>query len=367
MPLKKLGVLMLKICSVVGARPQLIKEAVVQNELLNHQNIHHILVHTGQHYDFNMSGIFFQQLTMKMPDYHLGVSGQNGVKAITSMMLELEKVFLKEEPELCIVYGDTNSTLAASLVASKLNIRLAHIESGLRQHPKSAPEESNRVITDHLSDFLFAPTLISYENLLTENVKGNVYHVGDVMYDIFLKSEPNIDKINTELISKLGDFVLLTLHRNFNVDDERVLSTISIEVQKLSKDIKVVFPVHPRTLEKIKKFGLSDYFNEVEVIEPLDYYSLMALIKKCRFVITDSGGLQKEAYFCRKPALVIMQDTSWRELTNHGFNILVEPYEIYSQSKEIVYLVYPNKLDEFYGNGNAAVKIIDILLEKLAK
>lgn len=352
---------MIKICSVVGARPQLIKEAVIQREISKHNEIVHVLIHTGQHYDFNMSGVFFEQLNMKKPDYFLGVSGINGVKAIATMMLELEKVFLLENPDVCIVYGDTNSTVASAIVANKLGIKLAHIEAGLRQEPKVAPEESNRVITDHLSDYLFAPTKISAQSLVDEKVKGIIHYVGDVMYDLFLQSKNVIANFTSKDFNGLENFVLLSLHRDFNVDKQDVLTKISMQIKKIAESHVVIFPIHPRTKSRINEFGLLHLFSDVIMIEPVDYYQLLLLLKKCKFVITDSGGVQKEAYFSGKSALVIMPDTSWRELTDNGYNILVSPDNLSDKIKELKFDI---TLHGFYGEGNAARRIIEFLLEE---
>lgn len=346
---------MIKICSVVGTRPQLIKEVVIQKELKKHSEISHVLVHTGQHYDFNMSGVFFETMKIKEPDYFLGISGVDAVEAIALMMIELEKVFKKVKPDICIVYGDTNSTLAAAIVANKMSIKLAHIEAGLRQEPKSMPEESNRVITDHLSDYLFTPTKVAFDNLTKEHPKGQIIESGDVMYDLFLANYQLIKSTSTVNITSDKDFIMMTLHRDFNVDNKSILENISKEISKIAVNHKVIFPVHPRTKKMLHQFELLRYFQDVQVIEPLNYFELMSLVIKSKLVITDSGGLQKEAYFCGKPALVLMPDTSWRELVDNKYHRLVEADDLSSAINTMSLL---NDIPSYYGNGNAAQKII---------
>lgn len=352
---------MIKICSVVGARPQLVKEAVIQKELRKYSEISHVLIHTGQHYDFNMSGVFFETMKMKQPDYFLGVSGVNALEAIALMIIKLEKVFTKEKPDVCIVYGDTNSTLAAAIVANKMSIKLAHIEAGLRQEPKSMPEESNRVITDHLSDYLFTPTKVAFDNLINERPKGKILDYGDVMFDLFLDNYEQIKLTDTSSITNSKDYILMTLHRDFNVDNKSVLETISKEVRKITIKEKVIFPIHPRTKKMLNQFGLLHYYDSVQMIEPINYFELMKLVMDSKLIITDSGGLQKEAYFCGKTALVLMPDSSWRELIDDNHHRLVKADNLLSAVEQITPL--DNK-PYYYGEGNAAKKIISFICEE---
>lgn len=349
------------ILSIVGARPQFIKEAVIQREISKRLDVKEIVVHTGQHYDENMSGAFFEVLKMKEPDYNLGIQSCSHSEMTGQMMIELEKVIAKEEPEAVLLYGDTNSTLAGALVCAKMKIKTAHIEAGLRQLPRDMPEEINRVIIDRISDFLFVPSDLSAKNLKAEGIENNVFIVGDVMYDLY---SIMCSKFDYSLIRKLGleknNYIIMTLHRDFNVDNKKVLANILNEVNRISKECKVVFPVHPRTKARIEKFGLNNIIKDVFVIEPLDYLKLMGLTQNAYKIITDSGGYQKEAYFASKSACVIMPDTGWRELIEIGVNKLVQPSNLY---KEVFSNERHQMPEEIYGDGNAAKKIIDILFE----
>jgi UDP-GlcNAc3NAcA epimerase len=349
----------MKIVTIIGARPQIIKEASLQNAIRLHKDIEHTLIHTGQHYDFNMSGVFFESLEIKNPDFFLGVSGGTGIESIAKMMLELEKVLLGVKPDYVIVYGDTNSTLAVAIGANKLGIKLAHIEAGLRQAPKSMPEESNRVIVDHLSDFLFTPTKVAYDNLLKEQPKGHIIQSGDIMYDLFQDLNKTITEKDLPLTELLIDeYVLVTLHRDFNVDDSIILESILDQISQLALSHQMVFPLHPRTKKNIERFNLNHCLENVVVIDPVEYKSMLALLKYSKSVITDSGGLQKEAYFFGKPAFVIMPDTSWRELIDHKIHCLVDSGKLVAMFDRFV----PSRQQfKFYGNGMASSKIMDTL------
>lgn len=349
----------MKILSIIGARPQFIKEAVIQNEINKQEDIQEIVVHTGQHYDSNMSGIFFEVLNMRKPEYNLGIKASRHGEMTGKMLIELEDIMLQEKPDIVLLYGDTNSTLAGAIAASKLKIKIAHVEAGLRQEPKDMPEEINRVLTDRISSYLFAPSNLGVENLKKEGIINNVYFTGDVMYDIFLKMKPKFDySIIDELGLEKENYIVMTMHRDFNVDIPEKLEKILRDVNRISKEKKVVFPIHPRTKKRIQEFGLENLTKDIMIIEPLDYLKLMALTENCFKVITDSGGYQKEAYFAEKQAVIIMSDTSWRELTDAGLNILTEEDEIYDNiinAKEV------NYIKDIYGSGKASEQIISIL------
>ncbi len=350
----------MRLLSLVGARPQFIKEAAIYREIKNHPEIEEILVHSGQHYDFNMSDVFFQVLDIRIPDYNLGVGSASHSVMTAKIMIEFEKVVLKEKPDLIIVYGDTNTTMAGALVGAKLKIPVAHVEAGIRQKPKDMPEEINRVVTDHVSKLLFAPSKLAVENLKKEGIENGVYFAGDVMYDLFLmmKERFNYD-ILKELDLKEGEYIVTTIHRDFNTDDPEVLRSIINQLEKIAKDIRVIFPIHPRTKNRIKEYGFENLISSIEVIEPVDYLSMIGLVCRSKFVITDSGGLQKEAYFCKKRAIVVMPDTGWRELIEAGWNILSKPNEILQNALKIGSdVIYPESL---YGNGDASRKIVHIL------
>ncbi|BBE30171.1 UDP-N-acetyl glucosamine 2-epimerase [Tepiditoga spiralis] len=349
----------MKIISLIGARPQFIKEAIINKEIKK-TNIQEIIVHSGQHYDKNMSDIFFQTLGITQPDYNMNIgSGKHG-EMTGKIMIEFEKIVEKEKPDMILVYGDTNTTLAGAIVASKMKIPVVHVEAGIRQEPKDMPEEINRVLTDRISNMLFCASKQSVENLKKENIKNGVHFVGDVMYDLYKMMEKDFkyDKFN-ELNLKKDEYILMTMHRDFNVDKKEKLEKILKQVEKISEEKKIVFTIHPRTKARIKEFKLKKYLKEVVVIEPIDYLNLMGLVKNSWKVITDSGGLQKEAYFAKKRAIVVMPDTGWRELIEVKWNVLANENNLYEKTFLNFKEVYPKNV---YGNADAGKKIVDLLL-----
>ncbi|MDO5755438.1 MAG: UDP-N-acetylglucosamine 2-epimerase (non-hydrolyzing) [Tissierellia bacterium] len=353
----------MKVLSIIGARPQFVKEAIVQQELKK-ANIEEVLVHTGQHYDENMSGIFFEVLEMSEPNINLGIHGKTHGAMTGAMLMELEKIMIQEKPDGVILYGDTDSTLAGALAAVKLKLPVAHIEAGLRQEPKDMPEEINRVLTDRISTWLFAPSKRGMENLEFEHLSENAVFTGDVMYDIFLQMEPSFnDRYIKELNLTPEEYIVMTLHRDFNVDHREVLEEILNNVQKISKDYPVVLPLHPRTKKRIEEFDLHSYLDGLHLLEPIDYLELMGLTKECKYVITDSGGFQKESYFSGKRAIVLMPDTSWKELVEERINLLSSPEKLLDRSMEILEPI--NFRQDIYGNGDAAKKIVDYLKKHL--
>ena len=358
------GVNEVKLISLIGARPQIIKEAILNQEL-EKEGIEEILVHSGQHYDFNMSDVFFKVLNIKKVSYNLGIGSGTHAEMTGKTMIEFEKVVLKERPDIILVYGDTNTTLAGALVGSKLKIPVAHVEAGIRQEPKDMPEEINRVLTDHISKYLFCPSKLAMNNLKKENIKEGVYFTGDIMYDLFLKMKPYFDEsIINKFSLEENKYVVTTIHRDFNTDNKSNLEAILKELDKISKEIKVVFPIHPRTKKRIEEFDLEQNTKNILMIEPLDYLSMMGLIQKNLFVITDSGGLQKEAYFAGKRAIVVMPDTGWRELTDAGWNILSRPGEIKDKMNCIINNTIDSKAENIYGDGNAGKKIAELIKNK---
>ena len=355
------GVNEVKLISLIGARPQIIKEAILNQEL-EKEGIEEILVHSGQHYDFNMSDVFFKVLNIKKASYNLGIGSGTHAEMTGKTMIEFEKVVLKERPDIILVYGDTNTTLAGALVGSKLKIPVAHVEAGIRQEPKDMPEEINRVLTDHVSKYLFCPSKLAMNNLKKENIKEGVYFTGDIMYDLFLKMKPYFDEtIINKFSLEENKYVVTTIHRDFNTDNKSNLKAILKELDEISKEIKVVFPIHPRTKKRIEEFDLKQYTKNILMIEPLDYLSMMGLVQKSLFVITDSGGLQKEAYFARKRAIVVMPDTGWRELTDAGWNILSKADEIKDKMECIINNEIDSKTENIYGDGNAGEKIAGLI------
>lgn len=301
----------MKIASIVGARPQFIKAAPVSAVLSQDHN--EVIIHTGQHYDHGMSSIFFDELGIREPDFNLGIgSGPHGLQT-GAMLAAVEKVLLNEHPDWVLVYGDTNSTLAGALAATKLHFPVAHIEAGLRSFNRRMPEEINRVLTDHVSDFLFCPTTTSVENLSNEGIHQGVHLVGDVMYDVLLHFLPLAIKRSKVLDTLLVDpktYCLATIHRAENTDSSNRLRSLLTCLELTG--LPVVFPLHPRTALAIKEFNL-ELPNNVKGIEPVGYLDMIALLKSAQTVLTDSGGLQKEAFLLGVPCITLREETEWVE------------------------------------------------------
>jgi UDP-N-acetylglucosamine 2-epimerase len=327
-----------------------------------------VLVNTGQHYDANMSDVFIEGLSIKTPDYNLGVGSGSHAYQTATTMLRLEKVVLKERPDMIMVYGDTNATVAGALVASKLKIPFAHVEAGLRQHPKDMPEEINRVVTDHISSLLFCPTEKAIDNLEKEGITKGVHFVGDVMYDLFVKMRESLDistiLANYSLVRK--KYILATLHRDFNTDDRSRLKNILEAMNEVSKKIKVVLPIHPRTRKAISVNGFEDLIKDIMILDPLSYSDMISLLIGSKRVITDSGGLQKEAYFAGVPALVMMPDTGWIELVEAGWNVLVDADKDLIIDKAFSHEPPVNAPENLYGDGRAGEKIANTVSSEVA-
>jgi len=350
----------MKVVSLVGARPQYIKEAVMYQSMKKY-GIDEVVVNSGQHYDYNMSDIFFQTLGIGKPDYNLKVgSGKHG-EMTAKVIIEFEKVLEKESPDLVLLYGDTNTTLAGAVVSSKMKIPIGHVEAGLRMKPKDMPEEINRVMTDRVSKYLFCPSPLTIENLKKEGIVDGVYFTGDVLFDLFLKLRKNF---KTNYISRYNlvknEFFLVTIHRDYNTDSKERLTEILTQLKKLSKEVKVLFAMHPRTKSRCEEFGLNSLLKGITVVDPIEYLELMGLVENCRGVITDSGGLQKESYFARKSSIVVMTDPAWHELVEIGANIVSDPENIYKNALEIG---SSNKYPLIFGEGDAGDKIVKLLLE----
>ncbi len=349
----------MRVMSIVGARPQFIKETIV-HRAFGECGIDEIIVNTGQHYDYNMSEVFFGTLQIRMPDYDLNVGSGSHGEMTGRIMIECEKVVAQAKPDLVMVYGDTNTTLGGALVAAKMKIPVAHVEAGIRMLPKTMPEEINRVVVDSVSDHLFCASAHSVKNLARENVRGKVYFTGDVMYDLFLKME---GLFRYELFDAMkleeGAYVVVTLHRDYNVDDRVKLSGILNALNRLSRETSVVFPVHPRTRKRIAEFGLGDAVTGLRMIDPLDYLNIMGLVRRCRMVITDSGGLQKEAYFAGKYVAIMMPDTGWVELIENGCADLYDEEDIDRCLERATRR--PASVAGLYGGGDAGEKIARII------
>lgn len=343
---------MMKILTVVGARPQFVKASAVSRAFRNFGQATEVLVHTGQHHDAEMSEVFFRDLELPNPNYNLGIHGGSHGLMTGRMLTELDPIIAREKPDWVLVYGDTNSTLAGALAAAKLNVPVAHIEAGLRSFNRRMPEEINRVITDHLSTLLFCPTSASIDNLRNEGVAKGVYKVGDVMLDVAQWAKTRL--CNHTLFSQLGippdHFVLLTIHRAENVDIPEKASRLRQIIQSLAKEHEVVWPVHPRT--RIMADQIQRDVNNLYVIEPLGFLEMCTLLDACAEVYTDSGGLQKEAYFFGKRCTTLRDETEWVETIASGWNRLW-PSSSYLPRREI-----PD-----YGTGNVAELIVKVLLD----
>ena len=360
----------MKILTILGARPQFIKAGSVSREIAKHKEIKEVIVHTGQHYDANMSDIFFDEMQIPKPDYFLGIGGKNH-GAMTGQMIEkIEEVALKEKPDWIVVYGDTNSTLAGALVASKLHIKLAHIEAGLRSFNMKMPEEVNRILTDRVSTILFCPTDTAVQNLKNEgyeNFDCKIVKSGDVMQDgaLFYKGlavKPNIDIKD--------NFILCTIHRAENTDDETRLRSIFEALNEIAEEKQMILPLHPRTkkiLENLKLTEGNPFRENIEnltIIDPVGYLEMVWLIDNCSLVMTDSGGLQKEACFFEKPCITLRDETEWVELVECGANTLVgsNKEKIVQAYKNHQPLATNNHALNLYGHGKASQKIIKELL-----
>lgn len=355
----------MKILTVVGARPQFIKAAAVSRVLRRTRGLREILVHTGQHYDRNMSDVFFDELGIPRPDFHLGIgSGPHGVQ--TGRMLEaIERAVEKHRPDWVLVYGDTNSTLAGALAATKLKVRVAHVEAGLRSFNRAMPEEINRVLTDHVSDLLFAPTATAVENLRHEGIdRRQIARVGDVMYDaaLFYGGKAARESAILDRFALVpGAYVLATIHRAENTDNARRLDAIFGALKKLSRGAAVVVPIHPRTRKALKRLGWHGRAG-VQLIEPVGYLDMVMLEKHARMIATDSGGVQKEAFFYRVPCATLRTETEWVELVTAGWNTLISPTSserMYRQLRKILENFRPPRgTRRLYGDGHAAEAII---------
>ncbi|WP_040330208.1 non-hydrolyzing UDP-N-acetylglucosamine 2-epimerase [Clostridium ihumii] len=352
----------MKIITVIGARPQFIKAAAVSNIIRKEHE--EILIHTGQHYDENMSKIFFEELNIPKPEYNLSVGSGGHGKQTGEMMGKLEAIYEREKPDLVLVYGDTNSTLAGALVASKMLIPVAHIEAGLRSFNKNMPEEQNRILTDHISKILFTPTETANKNLKNEGINNNVYNVGDVMFDAVLHFK-KLAKQKSSIVSELNltknNYILTTIHRAENTNDINRLKNI-IEALNESNET-VVLPLHPRTKKYIESYGLN-FNNNIKVIEPIGYLDMLSLEEDSKKIVTDSGGVQKEAFFMNKPCITMRDETEWVETVENGWNVIVGT----DKEKILNNIVNFNPTTEqkqLFGDGNAAEKILKIINQNL--
>ena len=360
----------MQIVTIVGARPQFIKAAVVSEALAQTGACEETLIHTGQHYDTNMSGVFFRELGMKPATVNLGIgSGSHGQQ--TGQMLAAIEQFLRQSPpSMVLVYGDTNSTLAGALAAAKLKVPVAHVEAGLRSFNRKMPEEINRVLTDHASDLLFAPTETAVGNLRREGIDGGAVHqVGDVMYDVALRYG-RVAEQRSGILGSLGlaskSYVLVTIHRAENTDDRARLTAIVGGICQIASEIPVVLPVHPRTRKAMSQAVLLGNLEEcAQVIPPVGYLDMIMLEKHARLIATDSGGVQKEGYFHQVPVVTVRDETEWTELVEVGWNRLVTPTNgdaVYAAVQDALKAGSPTDHGaQLYGDGHAAERIAEVL------
>lgn len=365
----------MKLLTVIGARPQFIKASVLSSKIIDFNNYHNdkiteIIVHTGQHYDKNMSDIFFNELKLPKPKYNLNINNNSHAEMTGKMSFMLEKILIKENPDWVVLYGDTNSTLAGAISASKLKMNIAHIEAGLRSNNLFMPEEINRALTDRVSTLLFCPTKSALKNLkdegyplkFTNSITQKIFNVGDVMYDVALKFKnyiySNFHLSRWDLEKK--KYVLCTIHRSENTDNIKKLKSILSAINKINKKIKVVFPLHPRTLNIIISNKMDHLLIDLKILEPLSYFEMQRLALDAYKIFTDSGGLQKEAYFYDIPCITLRDETEWVETLIGNYNVLSGANE----KKILDSFLNQNpsgKKINHYGDGDAAKKILDIL------
>lgn len=351
---------MTKLLTVIGARPQFVKAAVLSRLIRDRfsSSFEEVLVHTGQHYDQNMSEVFFQEMDIPKPRVNLEIGGGSHGQ-MTGRMLELiEKQLLEHNPDYCLVYGDTNSTLAGALAAAKLHIPVVHVEAGLRSFNKAMPEEINRIMTDHISEYLMCPTETAVNNLRNEGIVKGVYNIGDIMLDASLYYRSRSHKLRVKVPE---DFYLITLHRAENTDDPRRLEAI-VKALNEHKDLQGILPLHPRTRQALERNGFS-FESNIQVIDPIGYLDMVALEDRCQFIVTDSGGVQKEAWFFQKPCITLRDQTEWVETVEAGGNVLVG-----ADKEKISYMIKnpprPAEWMELYGDGNTGVSILDAIEKK---
>lgn len=358
----------MKIASLVGARPQFIKEAILNARIAETGAWNHVLINSGQHYDAGMASIFFDELHLPKPDFSLGVGSGSHAETTAQVMLGMEKILLAEKPDALLVYGDTNTTLGGALAAAKIHVPIIHVEAGIRMLPETMPEEINRRLTDRLSSLLFCCSDLGRQNLAAEGIRRGVETSGDIMLDLYRKMTPHFDEAGQLRKYSLTEnsYIVATLHRDYNVDDPQKLSAILQGLEQIRRKLgkRILLPLHPRTRKRIADAGLEKALANFDITEPLGYMELQALTRKADFVITDSGGLQKEAYYSGKRSVVVMPDTGWRELTDSGWNLLAapEPESLLAASEAIS---TPCEMPHnCYGDGRAADVIIEAIRQK---
>jgi UDP-GlcNAc3NAcA epimerase len=352
-----------RIATIVGARPQFIKAAVVSRAMEERGGIEEIMIHTGQHYNADMSDIFFKELDIRQPDHHLGIGGGTHGQNTGRMVEAAEAVLAQTRPDWVLVYGDTDSTLAGALAAVKLHIPVAHVESGLRSFNRRMPEEINRVLTDHIAELLLVPTQTAVRNLAAEGIGGNqVCMVGDVMYDASLYYRKRMKQPAIDGCPDSG-FVLCTIHRAENTDDAERMNEIIRALNEIAHDGPIILPIHPRTVKAIGTDSCGKLHSNIFVVDPVGFLEMNWLLDHCSLVMTDSGGLQKEAYFHGKPCVTLRDETEWVELVESGCNKLAPPGEgdivgTCNEMRNVSMSVLP-----LFGNGDAATLIVDSFIQ----
>ena len=350
----------MKIVSVVGARPQFIKLFPISRAIPN--DIEHEIVHTGQHYDESMSQVFFDELEIPRPIINLEVGSGSHAQQTASMMVGLENAFLERKPDVVLVYGDTNSTIAAALVASKMHIPLAHLEAGLRSFNRNMPEELNRIATDHLSDLLLAPTKSALDQLISEGLRKNSHFVGDVMVDALYLGKKMISGLEHGEELVFPPFVFCTIHRAENVDDELRIRFI---LERLAEsELQVVLAGHPRLVSRLAELQIDPAHFGVKLIGSLSYLKTVEMLTKCTGVVTDSGGLQKESYLLGKPTLIVRSETEWPEILRKHASIL--DFELFMINKFYKDSNNEGDYNQSFGEGNSSKKAIDLILSEIA-
>ena len=351
----------MKIATIIGARPQFIKAALLSEKINAISSLSEIIIHTGQHFDRKMSDIFFEEMNIPNPDYNLDINQLHYDKMIEIMVKTISPILKGENVDGILVYGDTNSTLAGSLSAKKLNLPIFHVEAGLRSFNRLMLEENNRLITDHLSSLLFCPSKSAVDNLKRENLTDGVILSGDIMYDVFKKF--SLNSTSLKKVSKKSGYILSTIHRRENINSSEKLSDIFKNLNKINNKHKVIMPLHPHTKQKIEEHGIQ---SNVTFTEPLGYISMLSLLNQCEMVITDSGGLQKESYFARKKCITVREQTEWVELINQGTNVLCKPEDLRKAYNKII----NEECDfsnSFYGDGYASNSIIQSIEDFFSK
>lgn len=352
----------MKIISIVGARPQFIKAAPVSRALREHHQ--ELLLHTGQHYDDNMSRVFFDELGIPRPDINLGIGSDSHARQTAAIMIGVEQYLQQEQPDLVLVYGDTNSTLAGAIAASKLHIKIAHVEAGLRSFNRTMPEEINRIVADKVADLLFCPTTTAVKNLADEGITNGVFNIGDVMYDAALQFAP-IAEQKSHILDRLKlepqKYLLLTLHRAENTDSFEHLNHVVMAI--LQSNQRIVFPVHPRTVKFLKQYQLYQALEQarnVVLTEPVSYIDMIVLEKNAEKILTDSGGVQKEAYFYRVPCVTLRNETEWVETVADGWNCLVGA-DVQKILAAIDHFSPNGRQQGHYGDGRASEKLVEVV------